>query len=1309
MALKNYVTPHCHPQSLDSASTPEAFVKREKELGTGHVTVTDHGTLAAAHKVYSLAKKEGMTPIIGLEAYFRDDNCPILLAAGVPRINIYLSEDGSKISQEKYDALKLDDKQKYQQVQTFSDYAKYFHLTMHFQDQEAYETAVRLLSKADMRAERHGQERKPLFGWQDLEELGSKNVTFTSSCLVGMVQRHLVDGAGPKNAFAYLERLKAIVKPGNLYAEVFPHKCTHYYQSVVLIHVEGQSEPIRLPAWKKIQTNLGECQAEELPKKMATKAWIEKGPPKLLAVMENRKWVEKEPKMIVLAEHKEGFEQNECKPWAPDGDLQNGCNKFVMLAAQKYNLPILISDDSHFAYPEEKVVQDIRLQAGGGSWRFHNSYHRQSSEESALHFRGVGVSDKTIEEWVENSYEWSSKFKNFELKYDVSLPTKFYPEKTLLHTMELIKKHGRMDWNNQEYTNRLAEEIKLLHKNGKIDLLPYFFLGEEVCSVYEQEGLLTGPGRGSAAGLLLTYLLGITHVDPLKYGLSKDRFLTLDRIKSGKLPDIDQDLPQRDLLVAAGTGWLHKRFGDHFAQISVDTTLKMRSSVKDVARVLNNKHVPKEIEELTKQFENAPQGISDSDFLFGYDNNGEWVQGSIERDEAVQEYINKYPEQWEIVQRCLGLSRQKGRHASAYVVANKPISDFIPLTSVSGVTVTQYTAPSVESVGGLKMDFLVINVLNDISDTIKLIQERTNNKQTEAISLNGKKVPSHRIIPHKGELLDVWALPEDKAVFDDICSGRTETVFQFNTQGATQWLKEFNHPRPDGDGKLLNSIEDLAAFTALDRPGPLDARIASDDGREHNMLVEFARRAAGKRPSGDSMPILNELLPETHGVIVYQEQLTKIYQILGETTGAEADEFRVHISKKQMEKVMKDKAVFMRGAVPKLGAVDADKLWGMMETFAQYGFNKSHAVCYVTIGYACAWLKHHYPLEWWASVLSNADKNEVNEVFWRYCGHLIDPPDVNLSGKKFQIVNNRIRAPLSLLHGVGEKAHEQLCQYAPYKDIEDFCQKIKEHKVKNGGKVLVPKKVRIKKGDQAVGEKTIMQEVFREGRSSLSQSTVNSLIVTGAMDSLFPEDMTIVAKLEMYAKCMLKADGASQKQIDAAQIDSSFEKFGPLSRFQMQKKLLPAYSIDLPKLMLEMGVAGVGKKNETMYSWAWDSKRYIFATSQQLDQMEKLKIIPQDHPLKFAIAAYVVSDRRFSYGPKKEKTACELILDIEGSRVKMVKWPNKQGELPRGLHKDYTGAIVVALVSKYNSDKPFSLDDIISIQPPLPTKEDKDE
>lgn len=228
--------------------------------------------------------------------------------------------------------------------------------------------------------------------------------------------------------------------------------------------------------------------------------------------------------------------------------------------AEKYGDPILISDDSHYAHSDEKIVQDMRL-AQSGSWRFYGSYHRQSSAEAWEYFSNqMGISQKQFDGWVDNSYAWGSRFKDFKLaSQGPSLPVKFYEAKyaevgarnSLEYTFHLIKKHGRFDPTNKPYYDRLNQEIQLLYQNGTIDLLPYFMIDEEVCDLYVRNGQLTGPGRGSAAGLLLSYLLGITHVDPIRYDLSLDRFLTVDRIKSGRLPDVDQDLPSRDLLV----GW----------------------------------------------------------------------------------------------------------------------------------------------------------------------------------------------------------------------------------------------------------------------------------------------------------------------------------------------------------------------------------------------------------------------------------------------------------------------------------------------------------------------------------------------------------------------------------------------------------------------------------------------------------------------------------------------------------------------------------------------------------------------------------
>ncbi len=651
--FKNFSTCHSHPGSLDSASTPEAFAAREVELGTGTITVTDHGTLSSCRKVYDLGKANSLIPIIGLEAYVRDDNCPILLAAGVKK-----DEKG-----------------------TLAAYSKYFHLTMHFLDYEAYQCGVRLLSKADERAERHGSERKPLFDWATLEELGSHNVTFTSSCLIGMFMRHVLDHNSLQNALKYYEKLRSCVKPGNFIVEAHPHDCSKNWVAGVFLTVKQPDGVERKHKWhseKLLKTNVGEIRASQLAREfnLKTNKHIE-----LQGVKNYAKWEELPPAALESVQHKEEFVENECRDWAVDGDVQAGLNKLVLLIAKKYGDPVTIADDSHFSHFGGKIVQDVRL-AQSGNWKMYGSYHRQDSEEAYSYFKSrLGTSEATFEKWIENSNAWAQRFKDFSFDTKPSLPTKFYEPKyelyswasnpkvaakdhSLMYIMELIRKHGRMDWKKKEYVDRLQAEIKTLHDNGTIDLLPYFFIDEEVCSFFESQGLITGPGRGSAAGLLLTYVLGITHVDPIRYGLSRERFITEDRIRSGKLPDIDQDLPRgrRELLIDPETGWLKKRFGDHYAQLSVDTTLKLRSAVLDVARFKYGS-VPPEVAGFTKRFVMPPMGITDLDFVLGYDNDEGHEQGSIEYDPALKEYVAKYPEDWVTVQACLGLSRGRGRHA----------------------------------------------------------------------------------------------------------------------------------------------------------------------------------------------------------------------------------------------------------------------------------------------------------------------------------------------------------------------------------------------------------------------------------------------------------------------------------------------------------------------------------------------------------------------------------------------------------------------------------------------------------------------
>lgn len=902
--FKQFSTPHCHVSSLDSASTPEAFIKRNVELGTGSITVTDHGYLGGCRDIYKLAKENGLSPILGIEAYHRSDDCEILTKHGI--------KDN------------LD-------PNTGKPYYKYGHLCIHCKDQKAYEALIRKVSLRDITAEQHGSERKPIFTWNDLEDLAAYNVTMTSGCLIGLVSRHIMADR-PDIAVDYYKKIRSIVKPENFYVELFPNRCDKNWVSGVFFTLEDGTK-LKYYADKKLKTDkFDEISASDLARQFKRNSDVGK----LIAVKNYRTWNEYSASLkIINCEHIRDFVENECRPWCPDGDVQLGANKFLLELANIYGDKVILSDDSHYAYPEDSVVQDSKLGGMGDSFRFYGDYSLKTSQYAWEYCQKyLNWDEKQFEKVLDNNKEWSSNFKNFELKNEISLPKSFYPSDTLSHLKKLIDENGRMDYNNPKMVERLDKEIELLYKNGTIDLLPYFFLSQESVSIYEKNGDLPGPGRGSAGGVFIAYLLGVTHVDPLRYDLSLDRFMTLDRIKTGNYPDIDQDLPNRDLLISH----LRERFKDNFAQISTANLLRLKSAIKDVARAKWDE-VPYEIERLCSSIPNTPQGIEDLNFIFGYESDdGKEVEGLFDTHKGLQEYAQKYPDQWTTVQRALRIRRSHGRHASAYVIADKPIQEFIPLMTVNDVRVTQYTMGSCEASGALKMDYLVLNTLNDISKAINLIQQRSKITIENSHTINNKRVPKSRIIVKDNQLLDVYDLPDDQNVYNSICEGETVTVFQLSTPSAQKWLKEFNYSKGNLGHKLINSIEGISAFTALDRPGPLNAKVTANN-RSRNMLQEYAARLRGLQ-AFDRIEYLTEKLPETQGVIVYQEQLTKVYRDLTGCDGIEAEKFRKMVGKKENDKLNKLYPDFIAKSSSKIGEEVSNKIWDQIVTFGQYGFNK---------------------------------------------------------------------------------------------------------------------------------------------------------------------------------------------------------------------------------------------------------------------------------------------------------------------------------------------------------------------------------
>ena len=503
-------------------------MRREIELGTGYTTCTDHGTLANCPTVYALAQKNNLISILGQEIYYRsDDDDPILPKFGIPK----------------------DDKG------TYASYHKYGHLTIHAADQQAYETMCRLSSAAEQRAERHGSERKPLWNWRQLEELCGQNITVGSGCLVGIIGRSLLLGRADI-AEAYYAALRGIVRPGNWMVEVMPHRCNTNWVKGVFFQPANKTDPLRFWTGKKLRITLAGGEVWEGAADEFARLWTKiisgrgSATATLTATKNYNTWQDlPEAYEIVSVKSVEGYVANECSPLAPDGALQTGMNQFMLGLAHKYGDPVLCSEDAHLAYPADKPVQDVRLMSGGDSWRMSETYDRQSSLDAFGHFQEyLHTTQKEFEGWVENSYAWAGKF-GWKWQARKQLPAHFYPTDTLKHTMELIRQVGRMRWDNAEWRARLTKEITMIHKNGVIDLLPYFFVCHEVADLYEKNGLLTGMARGSAGGVLLSYLLGITHINPLRYGLSMERFLTTTRIRGNSMPDIDNDSADRSILL----------------------------------------------------------------------------------------------------------------------------------------------------------------------------------------------------------------------------------------------------------------------------------------------------------------------------------------------------------------------------------------------------------------------------------------------------------------------------------------------------------------------------------------------------------------------------------------------------------------------------------------------------------------------------------------------------------------------------------------------------------------------------------------
>ncbi len=519
---------------------------------------------------------------------------------------------------------------------------------------------------------------------------------------------------------------------------------------------------------------------------------------------------------------------------------------------------------------------------------------------------------------------------------------------------------------DEVYRERLERELEVIVRMG---FPGYFLVVWDFCRHARDSGIPVGPGRGSAAGSLVSYALRITDVDPLQYDLLFERFLNPDRIS---MPDIDIDFCMRRR--GEVISYVSDKYGrDKVAQIITFGTLAARAVLRDVGRVMGLPYtkvdrIAKMVPEMTKSLAEAAREVDS-------------LAAEIRSDPEVRQVV-------EVGVRLEGLTRHAGMHAAGVVIAPRPIEELVPLCKTSrDEVITQWDKDVIEELGLLKMDFLGLRTLTVIDDTLQLLR------------LQGVEI-------------DLAEIPlDDPETFRLFCEGRTNGIFQFESSGMKDMLRRASPSR----------FMDLSAFNALYRPGALSV----------GMVEEFIKRKRGERKVQYVLPETRPILEETYGVIAYQEQVMRIAVEVAGFTMAEADVLRKAMGKKKLEVMLEQKQKFVEGAKKRGKDVrKAEALWDYIEPFAGYGFNKSHSVAYALLAFQTAYLKAHFPVAFMAAMLTSemASKDNVAKYMQecRGMGIAVLPPAVNESNWTFTVVGDTIRFGLGAVKGIGEGAVEAI-------------------------------------------------------------------------------------------------------------------------------------------------------------------------------------------------------------------------------------------------------------------------------------------
>ncbi len=766
--------------------------------------------------------------------------------------------------------------------------------------------------------------------------------------------------------------------------------------------------------------------------------------------------------------------------------------------AQKLGLPLVATSDCHYVNQDDAEAQDVMLCINTGKFRTDTSRMKMEGQEFYLRSPDdMYAAFPHHEDAVQRAQQIADT-----VDIDLKLGQRHFPTYKLPTTTtadeylrDLCLTELRQRYADKEemchdgelaphVMDRLNRELGVISKLGFSN---YFLICWDFVR-YAREQNVPATARGSGVGALVCYALHLSHVCPIEYDLLFERFLDENRKEA---PDIDIDFckERRGQIMR----YVKDKYGEeNVAQIGTFGTLAARAAIKDVGRALG---IPLSRVNQITSFVPEELGITLSSAL----DKSEDLKSSYDNDPEIRELID-------LALKIEGLARNVGTHAAAVVIADKPLTEYVPLGRVTGKTdiITQWSMNDVESAGLLKMDFLGLRNLTILSKAVDIIEQTT------------------------GKIIDPLQFPlDDSATFELLCRGETKGVFQLESGGIRDLLQKM---KPD-------HFHDIIATNALYRPGPL----------EGGMVDDYVAVKHGRKPAEYKHPILKEILAETNGVMVYQEQVMRILNRLGGIELASAYTCIKAISKKKEATINKNREQFISGAVEQgLKQKDAEVFWSMIIKFAGYGFNKSHSTAYALIAYQTAYLKAHYPIEFMAALLSadipgrNFKRKDALVEHLEDCRRMdieIVPPDVNSSEVDFTVRDGKIYFGLSAIKSCGGSAAEAVVlarrKDGSFSDLFDFCERVDSQ--------------------------------------SCNRATIETLVKAGAMDSFTAHRSQLTVVLDRALQS--GASAAADRRSGQKSLFGTMDKEGDVLTPEVILPVIPEWN-ERERLLLEKEVLG---------------------------------------------------------------------------------------------------------------------------------------